>query len=74
MTSRFPGPDGFLAMHIDVIAAAIPSVQHRDTLARAALAVAIAGEMEAPIREVTQRDQLVIPFHAHVATAIRPAS
>jgi SAM-dependent methyltransferase len=71
MTARFPHPEGFIAMEVDVIAAAVPSVQHLDAQARERLTEAIAGEMAGPIRELTQDGHLVIPVHAHVARACR---
>lgn len=71
MAARFPDPDGFVAMEVDVIAAAVPSAQHLDAAARSALAGAIAGEMAGPIRDLTRDGHLVIPFHAHVARAYR---
>ncbi len=70
-TARFPDPDGFIAMEVDVITAAIPSVQHLDARARAELTEAIAGEMAGPIREVVRDGEIGIPFHAHVARAER---
>ncbi len=72
MTARFPNPEGFIAMEVDVIAAAVPSVQHLDAPAREALTRAMEGEMSGPIRQLTQDNHVVIPFHAHVARAHRP--
>lgn len=71
VTARFPNPEGFIAMEVDVIAAAIPSVQHLDAQAREALTEAIAGEMAGTIRELTQDDHLVIQSYAHVTRAYR---
>jgi SAM-dependent methyltransferase len=71
MDALFPDPEGFIAMEVDVIAAAIPSVQHLDTDARRDLTDAISGEMAGPIRELTRDNHLVIPFHAHVVRAYR---
>jgi hypothetical protein len=74
MTARFPDPDEFIAMEIDVIAAAIPSVQHLDARAREALRAAIADELRAPIRAVTHDEHIVIPMHAHIVRAYRRAA
>ena len=63
-TARFPNPEGFLAGEIDVDTAAIPSMQHLDEPARRAITSAIATDMQVPLREVTQGDHVVIPFHA----------
>jgi hypothetical protein len=71
MTARFPDPDGFIAMEVDVLAAAVPSVQHLDPPARAALTAAIAGEMTETIRALTQDGQLAIAMHVHLARARR---
>lgn len=69
MTSRFPDPDEFLTGYIDVYTAAIPSKQSLDLQAREAMADAIRSDMTEPLRERTNGDQLVLPFHAHVARA-----
>jgi len=69
--ARFPNPDGFVAMEIDVIAAAVPSMQHYDVEQRARLVAALASELEAPIRAITIDGQLAIEFHAHIATGRR---
>ena len=71
MTARFPNPEGFLAGEIDVDTAAIPSMQRLDTRARQALTDAIRDEMAAPLRAITEGDHVVIPFHAHIASAHR---
>jgi ubiquinone/menaquinone biosynthesis C-methylase UbiE len=69
MTARFPNPEAFLAGEIDVDTAAIPSMQRLDAEARRTIVAAIREEMAAPLREVTQGDHVVIPFHAHIARA-----
>jgi hypothetical protein len=69
--ARFPNPDQFIAMEVDVIAAAVPSMQHYDAGQRARLAAALAGELEAPIRAITENGRMVIRFNAHIATATR---
>jgi SAM-dependent methyltransferase len=71
LTSRFPNPDGFLAGEIDVDTAAIPSLQGLDDAARQAMLEAIRDDMQAPLRDVTQGDHVVIPFHAYVVRARR---
>ncbi|MGQ0604018.1 MAG: class I SAM-dependent methyltransferase [Anaerolineales bacterium] len=71
MTARFPNPDGFLAGEIDVDTAAIPAMQHLDSQARQAITAAISDDMLAPLREVTQDNHVVIPFHAQIARAER---
>jgi ubiquinone/menaquinone biosynthesis C-methylase UbiE len=71
MTARFPDPEGFLAGEIDVDTAAIPSMQHLDARARQAITAAIQGDMKDALREVTEDDHVVIPFHAQIARAER---
>lgn len=71
MAARFPNPDGFLAGEIDVDTAAIPSMQHLDAQGRRRITEAIRGDMAGPLREATEGDHVVIPFHAHVARAAR---
>ena len=70
-TARFPNPEGFLAGEIDVDTAAIPSMQHLDVQARQAITAAISEDMKASLREVTQDNHVVIPFHAQIARAER---
>jgi SAM-dependent methyltransferase len=69
MTARFPNPDRYIAMQVDVIAAAIPAAQHLDDAARADLTHAIEGDMTAMIRAVTRDDHMELPFHALLARA-----
>jgi ubiquinone/menaquinone biosynthesis C-methylase UbiE len=69
MTARFPDPEGFLAGEIEVDTASVPSMQHLDPQARQQIIAAIRQEMEGPLREHTQGDHVVIPFHARLARA-----
>jgi len=71
MTSSFPSPEAFLAGEIEVDTAAIPSMQALTPAQRQEIVAAISGDMQAPLREVTQAGHVVIPFHAHVARAGR---
>jgi SAM-dependent methyltransferase len=71
MTARFPDPDGFLAGEIAVDTAAIPAMQHLDASERDDITRAIAGEMKAPLRDVTEDDHVVLPFHVHIAHGSR---
>lgn len=67
----FRNPDSFIAMEVDVIAAAIPAAQHLDAEARAALTASISAEMAGPIREQLRDGRISIPMHAHLARAMR---
>ena len=71
VTSSFPSPEAFLAGEIEVDTAAIPSMQALTPAQRQEIVAAISGDMQAPLREVTQAGHVVIPFHAHVARAGR---
>ncbi len=70
-SAHFPDPNGFVRMEVDVIAAAVPSVQHMDEAERAELAAGIGSEMDGPIRASTQAGHLVVPMFAHIASARR---
>jgi hypothetical protein len=69
MTARFPNPDGFLAGEIEVDTAAIPSMQNLSTKARQKIVETITADMKTPLKEVTQENHVVIPFHAYILTA-----
>ncbi len=71
MTARFPNPDAFLAGEIDVDTAAIPAMQHLDAQERAKMTAAIRDEMIGPLRDHTERAEVVIPFHARIVCARR---
>jgi ubiquinone/menaquinone biosynthesis C-methylase UbiE len=66
MTARFPDPEGFLAGEIDVDTACIPSMQHLDAKERQRITADIRDEMAAALEEVTDKDHVVIPFHANI--------
>lgn len=69
MTTRFPEPEAFLAGEIEMDTAAIPAMQHLDAQERQAITAAIREDMEAPLREVTQGDEVVLPFHVYLVRA-----
>jgi SAM-dependent methyltransferase len=71
ITARFPNPQEFLAWEIDVDPSAIPALRHLDPKAQQTIMDAILEDMQAPLREVMQEDQVVMPFHAHIARARR---
>ncbi len=71
ITARFPNPEEFLAWEIDVDPAATPALQQLDAQAQQAIMAAVRQDMRTPLHEVMQDDQVVIPFHAHVAHARR---
>lgn len=69
MPATFADPQRFVAMEVDVIAAAIPSAQHLDERARAQLTAALFAELEHLIRARVHDDGLTIPMHANLAFA-----
>jgi hypothetical protein len=69
LISHFPQPEQFLAGEIDLDTAAIPSMQHLDAQARQEIVAAIAAEMAGPLRDATEGGQVVLPFHALIASA-----
>ncbi len=71
ITARFPNPEEFLAWEIDVDPAAIPSMQHLDAQAQQAIMEAIREDMQTPLRKIMQDEQVVLPFHANIARAVR---
>jgi SAM-dependent methyltransferase len=71
MPSRYPNPGNFIAMEVDVITAAIPSVQHLDEKGRAELRQAIEADATQLVRNATEGDHVVIPMYAHIAKAKR---
>jgi ubiquinone/menaquinone biosynthesis C-methylase UbiE len=71
MPARFPNPEGFLAGEIDVDTASIPSMQHLSDAERKEVTEAIRADMEEPLRQVTESDHVVIPFHALIVKGYR---
>jgi SAM-dependent methyltransferase len=69
MPAVFGDPLGFVAMEVDVIAAAIPATQHLDDAARAELAREAQARMAEAIGERLRDGHLVVPMHALLATA-----
>lgn len=69
MPAAFPDPDSFVAMEVDVIAAAVPATQHLDAKARAELTEAAQARMAGAIREQTCDGHVVVPMHSHLVLA-----
>lgn len=69
MVALFGNPQGFVAMEVDVIAAAIPATQHLDDAARARLVHAAEAEMADAIQAQLRDGRLSVPMHAVLATA-----
>jgi ubiquinone/menaquinone biosynthesis C-methylase UbiE len=71
MPARFPEPELFLAGEIDVDTAAIPAMQRLDPGQRQEIVAAIRDDMEHPLREVTEGNEVVLPFHANLVVGSR---
>jgi ubiquinone/menaquinone biosynthesis C-methylase UbiE len=69
--ARFPNAEEFLAWESDVDPAACPTLQNLDTESQQAILAALHQEMQAPLHEVMQGDQVVFRSYAHIAYARR---
>ncbi len=69
ITARFQNPKEFLDWEIDVDPSETPGLQHLDAEAQKTIMDAVRQDLEAPLREVMQNDQVVLPFHALIAHA-----
>jgi len=69
--ARFPNAEEFLAWESDVDPAACPKLQNLDTASQQAILAALHQEMQAPLREVMQGDQVVFRSYAHIVYARR---
>jgi len=69
--ARFPKPQEFLTWESGVDPAECPALQHLDAEAQQAILAAVRQEMQAPLHEVMQGDEVVMPSHAHIARARR---
>lgn len=49
-------------------------MQELDEIQRNSIVEAIAEEMKEPLREITVGDQVVVPWHTHIARALRGAT
>jgi hypothetical protein len=67
--ARFPQPEEFLAWEIDINPAEAPALQNLDKEAQQAIMIAARQDMQSPLEEVMQENQVVLPFHAHIAQA-----
>lgn len=71
ITAHFPQPEEFLAWEMDINPAEAPTLQNLDMEAQQAILAAARQEMQIPLAEVMQENQVVLPFHAHIAQARR---
>jgi ubiquinone/menaquinone biosynthesis C-methylase UbiE len=71
ITAHFPQPEEFLAWEIDINPAAAPALQNLDEEPQQAIMAAARQDMQNPLEEVMQGNQVVLPFHAHIVQARR---
>ena len=69
LTAHFPRPEEFLAWEIDINPAEAPALQNLDNDAQQAIMAAARQDMQSPLEEVMQENQVVLEFHAHIAQA-----
>jgi ubiquinone/menaquinone biosynthesis C-methylase UbiE len=69
--ARFPNAEEFLAWESDVDPATCPALQKLDTESQQAILAALHQEMQAPLHEVMQGDQVLFRSYAHIAYARR---
>lgn len=69
--ARFPKPQEFLTWESDVDPVECPVLQHLDAEAQQAILAAVRQEMQAPLHEVMQGDEVVMTSYAHIAHASR---
>jgi ubiquinone/menaquinone biosynthesis C-methylase UbiE len=69
ITAHFPNAEEFLAWEIDVDPTETPGLQNLDTEIQQVILAAVRQDMQGPLEKVMQDNQVVLPFHAHVAQA-----
>jgi len=69
ITAHFPNAEEFLAWEIDVDPTETPALQNLDIEAQKVILAAVRQDMQGPLEEAMQDNQVVLPFHAHVAQA-----
>ncbi len=69
LTAHFPNAEEFLAWEIDVDPAETPALQNLNTDAQQIILAAVRQDMQSPLKDVMQDNQVVLRFHAHIAQA-----
>lgn len=69
LTAHFPQPEEFLAWELDINPAEAPALQNLDEETQQAIMAAARQDMQRPLEEVMQENQVVLEFHAHIAQA-----
>ncbi len=68
-TVRFPSPNKFVDLGLAGASAAVPALQTMDAAERAALTEAVRVNMEIPLRQYTDVDELVFPLETYIVIA-----
>jgi ubiquinone/menaquinone biosynthesis C-methylase UbiE len=71
ITARYPDAQEFLAWESDVDPDACPALKNLNAEAQQVILASLHEEMQAPLHEVMQGDEVVMPSHAHIARAKR---
>jgi ubiquinone/menaquinone biosynthesis C-methylase UbiE len=69
LTAHFLQPEEFLAWEIDINPAEAPALQNLYKEAQQAIMAAARQDMQSPLEEVMQENQVVLEFHAYIAQA-----
>ncbi len=69
ITALFLQPEEFLAWEMDINPADAPALRNLDKEAQQAILAAARQDMQSPLEEVMHQNQVVLPFHAHIAQA-----
>ena len=67
LRAHFPQPQEFLALELDINPSEAPALQNLENEAQQAVMAAARQDIQSPLREVMQEDQIVLDFHAHFA-------
>ena len=71
ITVRYPDAQEFLAWESDVDPARTPALQDLDAESQQVILDSLHQEMQTPLHEVMEGDEIVMPSHAHMALARR---
>lgn len=71
ITARFPNPQEFLDWESGVDPDETPALKDLDAEAQQAILTALNEEMQVPLQDVMQGDEVVMPSHAYIAHAKR---
>lgn len=69
ITAHFPQPEEFLAWEIDINPAEAPALQNLAKEAQQEIMAVARQDMQSQLEEIMRENQVVLPFHAHIAQA-----